>query len=392
MTEYPAKRLRIVSIYSASHFIVDFACAFMMFRSISEAPGWYLCVLMYNFCAFAMQMPLGVIIDRLQRNALAAVIGCALIASAYGIVRFPIAAVVTAGIGNSLFHLGGGVDVMNISGERRGALGVFVSPGAFGVWLGTMLGKGAGFPAMPLVLALLAAAALIIVCCRTPKHGNHQSAHSSARESSYASTNTGIHDRGIVSANESTCESAHSISHENARYEASALQANSPIASSRVITAVALLFLVVCLRSFVGLAINFPWKSNLLYGIPLICAVVFGKTAGGFLADRFGDSRIAVISLGIASLLFFFPGIPAAGILSLLLFNMTMPITLWAVAQAVPDAKGFAFGLLTFGLFVGFLPVHLGISVPDSALPVFPAFSALSLLLLAAGLRKLKQK
>ena len=43
------------------------------------------------------------------------------------------------------------------------------------------------------------------------------------------------------------------------------------------------------------------------------------------------------------------------------LFNMTMPVTLWAVARIMPGAKGFTFGLLTFGLFLGFLPSWLGL-------------------------------
>ena len=45
---------------------------------------------------------------------------------------------------------------------------------------------------------------------------------------------------------------------------------------------------------------------------------------------------------------------------AVLLFNMTMPITLWGAARLMPGGKGFAFGLLTFGLFLGFLPTWLG--------------------------------
>ena len=39
---------------------------------------------------------------------------------------------------------------------------------------------------------------------------------------------------------------------------------------------------------------------------------------------------------------------------------MTMPVTLWAAARTLPGAKGFTFGLLTFALFLGFLPSFLG--------------------------------
>jgi hypothetical protein len=63
---------RGVAIYSCAHFIVDFACAYLMFSRISASPRWYLCVLIYNFCAFAMQAPIGVIADRLNKNSLLA--------------------------------------------------------------------------------------------------------------------------------------------------------------------------------------------------------------------------------------------------------------------------------------------------------------------------------
>ena len=52
-------------------------------------------------------------------------------------------------------------------------------------------------------------------------------------------------------------------------------------------------------------------------------------------------------SAGLAALLYFGAGIPVCGTLAVFLFNMTMPITLWAAARLLPGAKGFAFGLLT---------------------------------------------
>ena len=61
---------------------------------------------------------------------------------------------------------------------------------------------------------------------------------------------------------------------------------------------------------------------------------------------------------------------------------MTMPMTLWAAAQLLQGAKGFGFGLLTFALFVGYLPVYLaGPRCLGTYGPV-PAAAALSLALL----------
>ena len=41
-------------------------------------------------------------------------------------------------------------------------------------------------------------------------------------------------------------------------------------------------------------------------------------------------------------------------------FNMTMPITLYWMVCIFPKMPGFAFGFLTFALFLGFLPGYFG--------------------------------
>ena len=338
------KHGRMVAAYSVAHFLVDFACAFLMFRSVAGTPNGYLCVLLYNFCAFALQMPLGIIADKVNRSFLFAVIGCGLVGAAYALVGVPVAAVLTVGIGNALFHLGGGIDVLNVSEKKLGALGVFVSLGAFGVFYGTMLGSGSEFPAVAVPLVLIAMAGVIFAVYKSQKGAYPQNA-------------------------------AFSL---------------DGIGSARVLTAVACLFLVVCLRSFVGMALNFSWKGVGYWSTALICAVVFGKTLGGFAADGFGVKKASLVSLGAAALLFLLPRIPVAGVAAVLLFNMTMPVTLWAAAKVLPGAKGFAFGLLTFGLFIGFLPAYFGIDVLQYAAWLFASVSAVSLVILLVGLRRAK--
>ena len=127
----------MVSAYAVAHFLVDFSCAFLMFRHVAGTPDGYFCVLLYNFCAFAVQMPLGLLADKWNRNILFALAGCLLVGLAYGLVQIPVAAVIVVGLGNALFHVGGGLDVLNVSEKKLGALGVFVSPGALGIYYGT---------------------------------------------------------------------------------------------------------------------------------------------------------------------------------------------------------------------------------------------------------------
>jgi len=330
----------MVSVYSAAHFLVDFACAFLMFRSVAASPEWYFCVLLYNFFAFAAQMPLGIAADKLNRNYLFALSGCLLVGAAYAAPSIPAAAAATAGLGNGMFHIGGGIDVLNICDKKSAALGVFVSPGAFGIYFGTIAGKGDILPAALVLAALLAAAALIA---------------------------------GVYKAQRGT-------------YPKNAELSFGGGASRKIFTAVICLFIVVCLRSYAGLTLNFPWKGIGGWGTVLVCAAVFGKTLGGFAADRFGALKTAAFSLGCAALLSVFPSIPLAGVASVLLFNMTMPVTLMAMAKIFPGAKGFSFGLLTFALFCGFVPVHLGAKF--NAPRVFFAVIVISLILLCISLRK----
>jgi len=336
------KHWKMISIYSFTHFLVDFACAFLMFYSITRSPDWHLCILIYNFCAFAMQMPIGIVADKLNRNHVVAAVGCLLVCAAFGLMSFPIAAAAVVGLGNGMFHIGGGIDVLNVSEKKSAALGIFVSPGAFGVFFGTILGRQDASMSIPILIALFAAAGLIFTMSR-------------------------IRGDSVIS---------------NAPF--------SPEVPPRLIVAVICLFLVVCLRSYVGLSIDFPWRTAGYWGLALICASAFGKTIGGFLFDRFGAVKTTVVTLGIASLLFLIPQFPIAGVSAILLFNMTMPITLWFIAKMMPGAKGFSFGLLTFALFLGFLPVYLGASAP--VFWVFALLAVLSLLLLAMVIRLLGSK
>ena len=336
------KQWHIITIYSLTHFLIDFACAFLMFHSIVKTPDFYLCILLYNFFSFAVQMPLGILADKWNRNYLFAIIGCILVAASYGFSFFYILAAVTLGIGNGLFHIGGGIDVLNMSEKKSGALGVFVSPGALGVYFGTMLGKGAAFSSIFILSFLLVATLFIFLMHKFQSR----------------------------------------LYTENA--ELSLAGAFSP----NVLMAIACFFIVVCIRSFVGLSLNFPWKSSGYWGVILIFAVVLGKIAGGFLMDRFGIRKTVYLSLGLSALLFLFSQISLLGVIAVFLFNMTMPITLWIMAKILKGAKGFAFGLLIFGLFLGFLPAYFGTSIISTT--VFALLAFVSLILLFIGIKRVK--
>ena len=307
------KHKPMLTIYSIAHAVVDFSCAFLVYRTMLESPDLGLCLLLYNFCAFALQMPFGLLADSWNRNGLVAAVGCLAVAAAYLPVLPSLAAALIAGVGNGLFHVGGGLDVLNDSTEKASALGIFVSPGAFGLYLGGILGRGSGLWAVWPVVLLLAMAVLILGTARR--------------------TYDGLSSRNAPAVLEPAC--------------------------GDVILAV-FLTAVVVLRSYMGFNQTLPWKSEGHWGLIVTLALVFGKAAGGFLCDRLGARKAAALSLGLAAVCYLFSANPFLGTAAVFLFNMTMPVTLWAAARLMPGGKGFAFGLLTFALFLGFLPTWLG--------------------------------
>lgn len=331
-----------ISIYSISHFVIDFSSAFLIFNNFKSISNSITIFLLYNFCAFALQMPIGLIADRINKNSFVAAIGCVLGATAYIFIPYPLVAVIIAGVANALFHIGGGIDILNLSTEKSAALGIFVSPGAFGIYFGTLLGKHSTFSNLPIIITLILTALIILIFINN-------------KNKNFLSDNNELSFNGL----------------------------KRPI----IIIAILCLFIVVCLRSYVGLTLSFPWKSQGNLALILCCAVVFGKMAGGFLSDKIGMIKASVLSLGIAALLFPFSKYALAGILAVFFFNMTMPITLFAVAKIMKNSKGFSFGILTFGLFIGLLPIIFS----QNTLLAFPLgygiSSLISLIILLIGIR-----
>lgn len=318
-------------IYAVMHFAVDFICACSMFAFFREGTDGYFNLLIYNFCAFALQMPLGTLLDLLKHERMPklwSVIGAAL--TVIGAMVHP----ALLGLGNALFHVGGGMDVIaeDFQKKRSGRnLGIFVAPGAVGLYFGTVIGKaGKTIPALiagAVVLAVLSAILLV----RNEKHPY-----------------------------------------------------NLPENRSGSLLMGLCCFAVVVLRSFVGLSVTFSRKSGTL-AILAVAAVALGKAAGGFCSARFGVNRTIQVSLLLAAAAFLLGEHPVFGLAALLLFNMSMPVTLYLLARQLPRLIGFSFGLLTFGLFLGFLPVYGQITLPLSGGMLGAVGSILSLLILAAG-------
>ncbi len=341
------KLAAMTGIYASAHFIVDFSCAYLIFNIVHGAEKWLLCLVIYNYFAFALQMPLGIIADKAERNSAFAALGCLLIAISPALSFSPPLLCSAAGLGNAFFHIGAGRAVLQESGKGFSSLGVFVSPGAMGLYLGAMLGKGGTLPLIAVICALPAVASAIWFVM--PRLSDRR-------------------------------EGPDSVINKEAFLE------------KGLGLMLLCLFIVVCLRSYVGSTLSFPWKGEGHFALCLVIAVVCGKAFGGILADHFGAGITSFVSLFVCALLFLFFRAPLCGILAIFLFNMTMPITLGAVTRKLPEHPGFGFGLLTFGLFIGMIPtfleLHLHIALPYG----YTAICVISAGLLYYGLKEPRQE
>ena len=63
-------RLTRLTVYSASHFLVDFGCALLIFRTVSASGDPTVLFILYNYCAFALQMPVGLLASLCALSAL----------------------------------------------------------------------------------------------------------------------------------------------------------------------------------------------------------------------------------------------------------------------------------------------------------------------------------
>jgi len=318
--------------YTFSHFSVDFACFFMLFHGFKNSIGSLDLVaigfLIYNVIAFGLQPIVGFICDDNPKIPIG-IIGCCIVMVGLTTFSFPWASLVLCAVGNACFHIGGGIDSLKYANGKMFRSGVFVSTGAVGVVLGTLIGQNAKAALyLPLVLIL---SSIILLIIFSQKSG-------------------------------------------------SAVPCKFKIASDLPFAAIIIFALAaIVIRSYVGGVIPISWKTNTyLLVLPSISACA-GKALGGFLGDQFGAKRVGVSSLLLSlPLLCFGKNIVLFSVIGIILFNITMPITLCAVASKFPYNPGLAFGLTTLALLCGNVPTFFFSVSPNFVFPVLIALIVLS--------------
>ena len=342
-------KMKMTLCYGTAHLFVDMGCAVLLYTlgkdTLSTAQIAEF-IFLYDMTAFVLQLPIGMLLDveklKGSRHIYAAA-GCGIIAAGNLFAwYFPFfgaslwAAILLAvfvGIGNALFHVSAGFDVLWISGKEATLPGIFVATGALGLFLGVKSGDIANVKLLIMAAVLAAMMYLIRQFCDR------------------------LSGEVLVRA---ARERGESLAARRQGRTGRAPAGPAPGAMKSLAAAAVLLTLVIVFRSYLGFIMKYTWRSTFLMGLAATVCVVAGKIAGGIVGDRFGWKQTMAASLVLCAVCGLFSEVSAVcGLVTLLLFNMTMPITMTGLANVMGWCKGTAFGINTTALFAGFVWARL---------------------------------
>ncbi|MBR5980834.1 MAG: hypothetical protein IK035_02390, partial [Firmicutes bacterium] len=248
----------ILTLNAIAHLLVDGVCLAALFGAGAQDSQLMVAVMLYNTLAFTTQCLVGLWTDRTGLSRKAEPLAMILVAAGYFLPAGLLIRVVLIGLGNSFFHVCGGTVTLEQSRGKASPLGVFVAPGALGVVFGKL------YPQLGPVFSvcLIVLAALIFVTYRKDSP-------------------------------QKILPPADDLRVPLPDYRGSAFP----------LLATALLTIAVAVRAIGGSCAEFPWNTGAVTAIAMTFCVFAGKAAGGFVCDRFGAAKSAVISIVPAALL-----------------------------------------------------------------------------------------
>ena len=299
-------------LYFIIHFIAEITSFYILTLYTNNDLIWIL-ALLYDFIAFVPQGLLGYLRDKgLKINF--ATIGLLLTTLSLLLFNFninEILVILILSIGNCMIHIQGAETTLRSSKGKISPSAIFVSGGSFGVITGKVLATY-NIPIYLIIIINLLMIIPIIICNK------------------YSHL---INDKNLDKYNFS----------------------NKKINSKTIIT---LAVFVVIVRSFMGYGIPTTWNKTLIQAVYLYCAMGLGKAIGGLLIDSIGIKKTALIStIGALPFLLLGNNIMTISLIGIMMFSMTMAITLGIIVSELKKYPGVAFGLTTLGLFLGALPI-----------------------------------
>lgn len=309
-----AKGLKQGMAYAYVHFALEVICFFYLTRYFKSAEIAWTAALFYDVLAFAPQTVIGAFCES-RPGFHPGITGAVLVtlAAVTGVLYQPAAFVclIILAIGNGFVHISGALVTLRESEGTLSAPAIFVAGGSFGVIAGKMLSL---HQYLWITVILMGIAVAVMV----------------------------VNDRKLITDRDYRVKVC---SHDIARDYNAAL-------------VIGLLFVVVAVRSYMAYGIPTTWNRSVMQTLALYCAMGAGKALGGIAADLAGPKKTAITST-ILALPFLLLGSSHMyiSLIGVLLFSMTMAITLGGIVSRLKSNPGTAFGITTLGLLAGTLPV-----------------------------------
>ena len=305
-------------LYFYVHFITELVCFFLLAKQIGNSSFLWTFPLIYDALAFVPQSINGYISDNYPKIKMA-IIGTFLLVIAilgYYLNLFPgkYTAIIILCLGNALIHINGAEVTLRSANGKLAPSAIFVAGGSFGVIAGKLLGKTI---ISYWVIALLALTMIpFILLAECYRQDADQRAKIPCAQFNY-----------------------HSL-------------------KIRPSLLIILTILIVVVRGYMGYGIPTTWKKTVFQTIILYVSMGIGKALGGILADNIGFKKTAIYSSLLAlPFLLFGNNLMLVSLIGVMLFSMTMAISLGLLVSVLKRTPGLAFGLTTIGLFLGTLPI-----------------------------------
>ena len=310
----------LLSVSAAMHLLVDGLCLCCLYLTVSSfiTNGILSVFLLYNILAFMSQPLTGMMVDRLTHRhwlllwslvllTLGVLVSLSLPLWTFSSSLCLIVAVLL-GIGNSLFHVWGGKQVVLTTNNDIKALGVFVSTGALGLAVSVVFFSWSLLCFFLLALCLLASTYLHV---------------------------EGRMKEGVLQGEASNIRN---------------------FSLTFVLLSVVAIMVIVGFRSYVGETFSSPLVKNSAVILLIGFVSMMGKMLGGWLVRWMGMiTAVIVILLTVACCIAFRHVDDVILLLGLLAINCTMPITLYLSNVVLKGHEGLSFGLLAAALIPGYL-------------------------------------
>ncbi len=338
MGEVTGRQYVLVGIATLMHFLVDglCLCCTYLLTSPFNLPHLAAIFITYNLLAFLSQPLTGWMADRIRHKhwmllgavmllAVAVLVTPLVMSSGGESTMFAVAALL--GIGNSLFHVWGGKQVVLQVGNDIRALGVFVSTGAFGLAVAIVFCSWTLLYIFLLALIVLATAYVM-----TDKSESHEHIQSKKLPTNSANRSPLNPQPSPNSAQRSTL---------------------NPQRTSFVLAIAAF----VMFRSYLGKEFSLGAANTDAMILLVGFVTMLGKMSGGWISRWMGVVKaltmILIVVLACMLTQRFSPVLPALA--GLFMINCTMPITLYLANSVLPEREGLAFGILAAALMPGYL-------------------------------------